>query len=52
MTANAYKMETIIRDRSKNFEREKIKKGRLSPPPLASFKRPRDQIYSVLRRDL
>ncbi|KAA3461186.1 Hexaprenyldihydroxybenzoate methyltransferase, mitochondrial-like protein [Gossypium australe] len=51
MIAKARKMETIIRDRSNNFERERIKRGRSSPPPPSSFKKPKDQAFSASRKD-
>ncbi|KAA3459217.1 Hexaprenyldihydroxybenzoate methyltransferase, mitochondrial-like protein [Gossypium australe] len=42
LTAKAHKMESIIKDRSKNFKKERMKRGRSSPLPPSSFKRLKD----------
>lgn len=42
MKGKAYNMEFIIKDKSKSFESERMKRGKSSPPPPSSFKKPKD----------
>ncbi|KAA3483952.1 ATP-dependent zinc metalloprotease FtsH [Gossypium australe] len=51
MTVKAYKMETIVQDRSRSFESERIKHEMSSPPPVSNFKKLRDNNFSTSMRD-
>lgn len=51
MIAKAHKMETIIQDKSRNFERERMERGMSSPPLSTNFKKSRDQTFSTSRKE-